>query len=120
MNSFFEEKAGVVPNTEWKKKYIGKGWVLGETLISGIGQGYFQSTPIQLCLMMAQLANGGYEIKPRIINDIYALQPTINAWRQEFESKKNNIELSNSGLKKLYRNPENIKFVLDALYGATI
>ena len=34
--------------------------------IAGIGQGYFQTTPIQLmCLMMAQLANGGYEIKPR-------------------------------------------------------
>ena len=34
--------------------------------------------------MMAQLANGGYEIKPRIIDDKYALQPTINAWREEF------------------------------------
>ena len=36
---------------------------------SGIGQGYFQSTPIQLCLMTAQIANGGFEIKPRIIFD---------------------------------------------------
>ena len=36
---------------------------------SGIGQGYFQSTPIQLCLMTAQIANGGYKIKPRIIFD---------------------------------------------------
>ena len=120
LNSFFEEKAGVVPNTEWKKKYIGKGWVLGETLISGIGQGYFQSTPIQLCLMMAQLANGGYEIKPRIIDDKYNLMPVINAWREEFTIKNNNLEdKNNSGLKKLYRNQENIKFVLDAMYGAT-
>ena len=36
---------------------------------SGIGQGYFLSTPIQLCLMTAQIANGGFEIKPRIIFD---------------------------------------------------
>ena len=120
LNSFIEEKSGVVPNTKWKLKNIGKGWFLGETLITGIGQGYFQSTPIQLCLMMAQLANGGYEIKPRIIDDKYALQSTIDAWREEFTSKNNNsINITNSDLKKLYRNQENIKFILDALYGAT-
>ena len=49
LNMLDEEKVGIVPNTKWKLKNIGKGWVLGETLISGIGQGYFQSTPIQLC-----------------------------------------------------------------------
>ena len=52
-----------------EKKYIGQNWYLGETLHSGIGQGYYQSTPIQLCLMTAQIANGGFEIKPRIIFD---------------------------------------------------
>ena len=50
-----------------EKKYIGKNWYLGETLHSGIGQGYFQSTPLQLCLMTAQIANGGFELKPRIL-----------------------------------------------------
>jgi penicillin-binding protein 2 len=119
LNSFNEEKSGVVPNTKWKKENIGKGWVLGETLITGIGQGYFQSSPLQLCLMMAQLANGGYEIKPRIIDDKYALTSVINAWREEFSFLNKITETSNSGLKKLYKNKENIKFVLDALYGAT-
>jgi len=119
LNLFNEEKSGVVPNTEWKKKNIGKSWYLGETLISGIGQGYFQTSPLQLCLMMAQLANGGYEIKPRIIDDKYILQPIINAWRQEFNIINNNLNLENLELKKLYRNKENIKFVLDAMYGAT-
>jgi len=119
LNLFNEEKTGTVPDTQWKLKNIGTGWVLGETLISGIGQGYYQSTPIQLCLMMAQLANGGYEIKPRIIDDKYALQPTIEAWREKFTSINDDINLDSSNLKKLYRNKENIKFVLDALYGAT-
>ncbi len=120
LEEFNEEKIGTVPNTEWKLKNIGAGWVLGETLISGIGQGYFQTTPIQLCLMTAQLANGGYEIKARIIDDKYSLQNTINAWREQFSYKNNDgINLSSSKLKKLYRNQENIKFVLDALYGAT-
>jgi len=99
LDNFNEERSGIVPDTKWKLNNIGKGWVLGETLISGIGQGYFQSTPIQLCLMIAQFANGGYEIKPRIIDS--------------------GMNLSSFGLKKLYNNKENIKFVNDALYGAT-
>ena len=119
LGKFNEEKTGVVPDTKWKLKNIGKGWVLGETLISGIGQGYFQTTPIQICLMMAQLANGGYEIKPRIIDDRYALQPIINAWRDKFTNKDNGISFDTPILKRLYKNKENIKFVLDALYGAT-
>ena len=119
LGNFEEEKKGLVPNTKWKLNNIGRGWVIGETLITGIGQGYFLTTPLQLCLMMAQLANGGYEIKPRIIDDKYALQNTIDAWREEFAYKNNDIDLSNSKLVKLYKNQENIKFVLDALYGAT-
>ena len=124
LDIFAEEKKGVVPSTKWKKENIGKGWLLGETLITGIGQGFFQCTPLQLCLMVAQLANGGYKIKPRIIDDRYALQSTIDSWRQKFTAE--NINQQNSeeekqlfGLTKLYRNKENIKFVLDAMYGAT-
>jgi len=119
LENFFEEKKGVVPNTEWKLKNIGKNWFIGETLISGIGQGYFQSTPLQLCLMISQLANGGHKIKPRIIDDKYAVQSTINAWRDEFVSRANNSNSTNTTLPKLYDNKENIKFALDALYGAT-
>ena len=65
-NTFIDEKKGLVPSTKWKKDNLGLGWVLGETLITGIGQGYIQTTPLQLCLMTAQLANGGYKIYPRI------------------------------------------------------
>ena len=116
---FIEEKAGIVPNTKWKLKNIGKNWYLGETLISGIGQGYFQTTPIQLCLMTAQLANGGYQIKPRVIDDRNEIQPMVNAWRKEFEIRNKNLDIPNPELKRLFANPENIKFVLDAIYGAT-
>ena len=126
--SLIEERSGVVPDTKWKLKNIGKNWYLGETLIAGIGQGYFQTTPIQICLMTAQLANGGYKIKPRIIDDKYSLQPLINGWREIFVAKSKNLEIESSitdgffsdkYLTKLYRNPENIKFVLDSMYGAT-
>ena len=105
LGTFLEERSGVVPNTKWKLKNIGKGWYLGETLIAGIGQGYFQSTPIQLCLMTAQLANGGYKIKPKIIYNEQDLQTTTKDSGEKF--------------KQLYRNQENVKFVLDAQFGAT-
>ena len=63
LKDFFDnEKKGVVPSTKWKKEAIGQNWYLGETLITGIGQGYIQTTPLQLCLMTAQIANGGYKI----------------------------------------------------------
>ena len=68
-NVFENEKSGQFPNTNWKLNHLGKGWVLGETLITGIGQGYTQTTPLQLCLMTAQIANGGYKIKPKILTD---------------------------------------------------
>ena len=100
-----EEQSGLVPTTQWKKENIGLGWVLGETLLAGIGQGYFQTTPIQLCLMTAQLANGGYKIKPKIIYEEQALQSTTGTGGEKF--------------KQLYRNQENVKFVLDAQFGAT-
>jgi penicillin-binding protein 2 len=100
-----DERSGLVPTTKWKLKNIGKGWVLGETLLAGIGQGYYQVTPIQLCLMTAQLANGGYEIKSKLIYD-----------EKDVQLNKNEQQLK---FKKLYRNQENIKFVLDAQFGAT-
>ncbi len=72
------------------------------------------------------------KIKPRIIDDEYNLQPIINAWKKEFIALQQNDEEKNLSkpffeeniestykLEKLYRNKENIKFVLDAMYGAT-
>ena len=59
---FSEEKKGIVPSTKWKKQVLEQSWYLGETVITGIGQGYIQTTPLQLCLMTAQLANGGLSL----------------------------------------------------------
>jgi len=63
------EKSGLIPSNEWKKAAIGTPWQLGETLIAGIGQGYILTTPLQLAVMTARLANGGHEITPRLTKD---------------------------------------------------
>ena len=126
LENLIEERSGVVPNTSWKKKNIGKNWYLGETLHAGIGQGYWQSSPLQLCLMTAQIANGGFKIKPRIILNNNE-KDNFDDLNQFIEDKKlfsgDVVSLydfiAKYKYKSLFRNPENIKFVQDALYGAT-
>ncbi len=122
LNDFIEEKSGVVPNTKWKKKFIGQNWYLGETLHSGIGQGYFQSTPLQLCLMTAQIANGGFEIKPRIIfnennNNLRKYLDFINS--NPNKVFPNDILASNFNLNPLFKNQENINLIKDAMYSSS-
>ena len=113
LGDYFEnEKKGLFPNTSWKKNNLGKGWVLGETLITGIGQGYTQTTPLQLCLMTAQIANGGYSIKPKIIvnNDPLSFE----------EAKKNMKEQSLINFNtQLFKDEKNIKIVQEAMFSST-
>lgn len=60
------EQAGLVPTRDWKRAVIGTPWQGGETLVSGIGQGYLLTTPLQLAVMTARIANGGYAVVPRL------------------------------------------------------
>ena len=132
-NMFLEEKKGVVPSTKWKKEVIGENWYLGETLINGIGQGYIQTTPLQLCLMTAQLANGGFKIFPKLVIEknqktYEQIKYAIDKNLEDFKKVKKDsfIEKGSEFFNKfsksnypLFRNPENVKFVLDAMYGST-
>ena len=45
--TYNEEKKGLIPSTQWKKNALGRGWVLGETLITGIGQGSVSYTHLR-------------------------------------------------------------------------
>jgi len=113
LGKYFEnEKQGLFPNTMWKKNNLGKGWVLGETLITGIGQGYTQTTPLQLCLMTAQIANGGYKISPKII---------VNNKPLNFLEAKKNMELRSSinPNLQLIRDKKNLEIVQKAMFSST-
>ena len=98
---FENEKNGLIPNTSWKKNVLGKNWLLGETVITGIGQGYIQTTPIQLCLMTAQIANGGFKIYPKLV---------LN---------KDDKNIKNDKFEPLYKNAKNIKLVQEAMFSST-
>ena len=116
--TFNNEKKGLVPNTKWKKNNLGKGWVLGETLITGIGQGYIQTTPLQLCLMTAQLANGGFKIYPKItINEkdktAIEIKELMNEGQDFLES------FGNDQYTKLFDKKENIELIRNSMFAST-
>ena len=64
------EKPGLIPDSSWKKAVMGDIWHPGETLVAGIGQGFITATPLQLAVMTARIANGGYAVKPRLVRRI--------------------------------------------------
>jgi len=65
------ETAGILPSREWKRRVKNEGWYPGETLITGIGQGFNVTSPLQLAVGTAILANYGMHIKPHLA---YAMQ----------------------------------------------
>jgi len=73
------EKSGLLPSRAWKKRHRNKVWYPGETLISGIGQGFNLSTPLQLAHATALLANKGSAFKPLLVNKINQQQRNSEA-----------------------------------------
>ena len=61
-----EEAGGLLPSREWKRRARNQVWFPGETLIVGIGQGTFLTTPLQLAAATAAMANRGSFIRPGI------------------------------------------------------
>jgi len=124
LQNYQEEKAGVVPSTKWKIRELGKNWYIGETLQSGIGQGYFLTTPLQLCLMTAQIANGGFKIQPRILLDKSDQVTNLQKFLNHKNSTPGNVmstddRIFNFGLQPLFRNQENINLVKEAMFAAS-
>jgi penicillin-binding protein 2 len=60
------ERTGLLPSRQWKRRVKGKPWYQGETVITGIGQGFLLTTPLQLAYATALLANRGQPIVPHL------------------------------------------------------
>ncbi|WP_329741533.1 penicillin-binding protein 2 [Dyella sp. A6] len=61
------EASGVLPSRAWKARHFRQPWYPGETVIAGIGQGYWAVTPLQLAHALATLADRGLPHKPRLV-----------------------------------------------------
>lgn len=63
-------RPGLIPTKAWKQATLGESWHQGETLIAGIGQGYVLTTPLQLAVMTARMANGGRRVDPVLTRQV--------------------------------------------------
>ncbi len=79
-----DEAAGLVPTPEWKQSKTGSPWYTGDTVVVGIGQGYFLVTPLQLANAVATIANRGERYQPQVLlksvdndNNVTNTQPKL-------------------------------------------
>ena len=74
------EKSGLLPSFEWKKQKRKEAWRMGDTLNLSIGQGFLTATPLQIVRAVAAIANGGYLVRPHILEKTSPLssEPLFN------------------------------------------
>lgn len=100
-----DEKPGIVPDREWRKRRFGSPWVEGETLSCAIGQGFNLVTPLQLVSAYAALANGGSFYQPHLAKAVVSPDGTVLK-RFKHEAKK-----------RLNLSQETVALLKDALQG---
>ena len=98
------EPTGLMPSRDWKRKVKDQAWYPGETVITGIGQGYMLVTPLQLAAATATLANRGTQIEPRF------LSATENPRSQNKQSLKPVISSQDE-----ISSPTAYRYVIDAM-----
>lgn len=106
-----DEKAGLMPTTEWKRKRHQERWYDGETLVSGIGQGAILVTPIQMVNMMSAIANGGILFRPQVVERVEDVDGNIieeypsTVMRRVSVSEKT-LELMRHALRQVVEDPK--------------
>lgn len=63
------QTTGIVPDEDWKRKRLGQAWRMGDTFNAAIGQGFVLTSPLQLAVMTARIANSEYAVTPYLIID---------------------------------------------------
>lgn len=81
------EKEGLVPSTDWKKRFLRQAWYPGETISVAIGQGPLLVTPLQLACLTSIVANRGFRVRPHLIKG-----SENSANREKINLPENSIE----------------------------
>ncbi|WP_281686038.1 penicillin-binding protein 2 [Pseudomonas citronellolis] len=101
----YGESPGLMPSREWKRATRRQVWFPGETLILGIGQGYMQSTPLQLAQMTALIANHGKWIRPHLARTVDGQPPVDPEPMPDIELREpGNWELIDSDMQQVVHN----------------
>ncbi len=62
-----DEAPGTLPDANWKQKVVGEEWRLGDSINMSIGQGFVTASPLQMAMIFSVAANGGYHVKPHLL-----------------------------------------------------
>lgn len=89
----FGELSGLLPSRSWKKRARNLPWFPGETLITGIGQGFMLTTPLQLASSTATLATRGQHLQPRLARAV--IDPAAKQAMLQNSERKPAITLNN-------------------------
>jgi penicillin-binding protein 2 len=92
-----EESPGLVPDDAWKQEALGTSWVIGDAINMSIGQGYLTATPLQVAMMFAVPANGGYLVQPHILKD----NEEARSWRESLNLSDVTIDILQRGLRQV-------------------
>ncbi|GAB1545098.1 penicillin-binding protein 2 [Scytonema sp. NUACC21] len=92
-----EEAKGNVPDEAWKRRVWKMPWTVGDSINMSIGQGALQTTPLQVAVMFAVPANGGYRVKPHLLKD----NEQASNWRTSLNMKPSTIKVLRDGLRKV-------------------
>ncbi|BAZ32769.1 peptidoglycan glycosyltransferase [Cylindrospermum sp. NIES-4074] len=92
-----EETKGLVPDETWKQKVWKMPWTVGDSINMSIGQGALQTTPLQVAVMFAVPANGGYRVKPHLLKD----NEEAKSWRESLNMKQETVKVLRDGLRKV-------------------
>ena len=92
-----EEAKGLVPDDKWKRKAWKIPWTVGDTVNMSIGQGALQTTPLQVAVMFAVPANGGYRVQPHVLKD----NEDAKTWRESLNLKPTTMKILRDGLRKV-------------------
>lgn len=92
-----EEAAGLVPDEAWKRENLNEQWYIGDTINMSIGQGYMQATPLQVAVMFAVPANGGYRVTPHLLKDREAAEN----WRTSIGLQPVTLRILQDGLRRV-------------------
>jgi penicillin-binding protein 2 len=90
-----EEVPGIMPSRDWKRKNRKAPWFPGETVITGIGQGYWNATPLQFASSIGQLGGGYARYQLRLVNQVQdeikwtKIDPVIVENQPDFSNQKN-------------------------------
>jgi len=93
-----EEAKGLVPDAAWKLQTLKEPWYAGDTINMSIGQGFMQTSPLQVAVMFAAVANGGYRVRPHLY---WSPGDTPSQWRTPIGLKPTTLAILRQGLRRV-------------------